>query len=390
MRHIRLLTGLVLASAAAAAVAGCSSAGTSAGTTSAHVSYKAPTAAVDLAKVCPSTVVIQQDWDPEAEHAAEYKLLGAGYTIDAARKRTSGPLVIDGMNTGVKIQIRAGGSAIGFQTVSSEMYVDHSITLGAVSTDGAIAAAQTQPVTAVVSPLEKSPQILFWDPATHPGWKSFADIGTSNAKVVVSPGSDFAELLVRKGLIKASQIDSSYNGSPARFVADPGIAEQGFATAEPYIYAHEVSAWDKPVKYELLANAGYNIYPEALSVRTGELPALTPCLKKLVPILQRAQVAYIDDPGPTDQLIAQIVKDYNDGWVYSDGVANYAAATMKKLGIVADDATGPVGGIDLSRVQSSISTFTPILRSSGAKIPAGLTAARIATDEFIDKSITLR
>lgn len=387
MKNARLWAGLALLPTLAVALIGCASGDAS--TSTASTPLAKPTAAVDLAGVCPSTVVIQQDWEPEAEHAAEYQLLGPGYTVDADHKRVTGPLVIDGMDTGVKIQIRAGGSAVGFQSVTSEMYVDRSITLGAVSTDAAIDASVTQPVTAVVSPLEKSPQILMWDPATHPNWQTIADIGKSSDKVVVSTGTTFTALLVDKGLIKQSQMDESYDGSPARFVASPNIAMQGFATAEPYIYQHEVSAWDKPVKYQLLADVGYNIYPEALSVRSGDLTKLTPCLTKLVPIIQKAQLEYTDNPTATNNAIVDVVAKYNDSWTYDLNVANYAAATMKKLGIVADDASGGLGDMELSRIDSAVATFGPILKSSGTTIKPGLTANDLATDQFIDKNITL-
>jgi hypothetical protein len=383
----RLFAGL-LVPALAATLAACGGSGES--TTAASTSLAPASDAVKLAGICPSTVVVQQDWEPEAEHAAAYQLVGSGYTIDGAKKRVSGPLVIDGMDTGVKIEIRAGGPAIGFQSVASQMYVDKSITLGAVTTDGAISASTAQPVTAVVSPLEKSPQMLMWDPGTHPTWTGIADIGKSNVKVVVSSGTVYSTLLTQKGLVQAGQYDTSYDGAPARFVASPDIVQQGFATAEPYIYEHEVQAWKKPVKYQLLADVGYNVYPEALSVRAGDLQSLSPCLKKLVPILQKAQVEYLANPAAANKLIVETVGQYNDSWTYSQGVANYAAKALKDLGIVANDSTGPVGGMDPARVQSAIDTFGPILKSTGAKVKDGLKASDLATDEFIDNSITLK
>jgi hypothetical protein len=235
-----------------------------------------------------------------------------------------------------------------------------------------------------VSQLDKSPQMLMWDPKSHPSWKSIADAGKSGSTVLVSKGVDYASLLEQKGLITAKQVDQGYTGAPSRFVTDPKIVQQGFATAEPYIYQHEIKQWDKPVKYQLLADVGYNIYPEALSVRTGQLSSLAPCLKKLVPILQQAQIDYLNNPGPTNNLITTAVEKFNDGWTYSTGVANYAASTMKQLGIVTDDASGALGGMDLKRVQSAINTFGPILKKGGAKVKSGLTAADIATDRFID------
>ncbi|WP_234542904.1 hypothetical protein [Streptomyces shenzhenensis] len=366
---------------------GSGSAASSAG--SADKLPEAP-AAQRLAGVCPKTVVVQVDWEPEAEHGPLYNLVGPGYTVDTGKKRVTGPLVTGGKDTGVDIQVRAGGSAIGYQTVPSQMYVDKSITLGTVTTDLAISASVKQPVTAVAALMKKSPQVLMWDPATHPDWKTIADIGKSNAKVVYVDGSTYASLLVDKGLIKKSQLDGSYDGAPARFVSNPGIAQQGFATAEPYIYQHEVTAWKKPIKYQLLADVGYNVYPESLSVRSGELKSLSPCLKKLVPILQRSAADFAAKPSATVKLISDLVQQYNTGWVYSEGTGTFAAGQMVKLGILGNEADGSLGGFDMKRVASALKTFTPLVEQSGAKVKPGLSAQDLATDEFIDPSIGLK
>ncbi|GCB46220.1 ABC transporter substrate-binding protein [Streptomyces sp. NL15-2K] len=363
--------------------------GSTASTGSADKLQAAP-AAQRLTGVCPKTVVVQVDWEPEAEHGPLYHLVGPGHTVDTAKKRVTGPLVIDGKDTGVDIQIRAGGSAIGYQSVPSQMYVDKSITLGTVTTDVAITASAKQPVTAVAALMKKSPQVLMWDPATHPDWKTIADIGKSNEKVVYVDGSTYASLLVAKGLIKKSQLDGSYDGAPARFVSNPGIAQQGFATAEPYIYEHEVSAWKKPIKYQLLADVGFNVYPEALSVRSGELKSLSPCLKKLVPVLQQSAVDFAAEPSATVKLISDLVQQYNTGWVYSEGTGTFAAQQMVKLGILGNEADGSIGSFDMKRVDSILKTFTPLVEQSGAKVEPGLTAEDLATGEFIDTSIGLK
>ncbi|MFI5954472.1 hypothetical protein [Cryptosporangium sp. NPDC051539] len=378
------LAVLVLTLAAA-----CSSGGDTATSGENTATAAATGSAQDLSGVCPATVVVQMDWEPEAEHSAAYALIGGGYTVDAKKKRVKGPLVSGGVDTGVDIEVRAGGSAIGFQSVSSQMYIDQDILLGAITTDGAIAASAKQPVTAVVAPLNKSPQMLMWDPESHPDVKSVKDLGAKNVTVVVSEGTLYAELLVKNGLIKKSQIDTSYDGAPARFVGDPKIAQQGFATAEPYIYEKEVPAWGKPVSYQLLADVGYNVYPEPLSVRSGELAKQAPCLKKLVPILQKAQASYLKDPSETNALLTDVVTKYNDGWTYSKGVADYAAKEMAELKIVANDASGPLGGMDPARVQQSIDTFAPLLQTSGATPKAGLKAADIIDTQFLDPSVKL-
>ena len=135
-----------------------------------------------------------------------------------------------------------------------------------------------------------------------PTWKTIADIGKTSTKVLYFQGASYMDYLIGKGILKKSQVDGSpTTGRPTNFVASGGQdAVQGFATAEPYIWSHDVRAWDKPLKYQLIADAGFNFYQQAIGVRKDKLAALTPCLKKLVPIMQQAIVDYVANPAPTD------------------------------------------------------------------------------------------
>jgi hypothetical protein len=91
-----------------------------------------------LKGVCPDTVIVQTDWDPESEYGVYYHLLGPNPEVDTGRKRVSAPLVAQGKDTGVRLEVRTGGPSIGFEPVSAQMYKDKDITLGQVSTDEAI------------------------------------------------------------------------------------------------------------------------------------------------------------------------------------------------------------------------------------------------------------
>ena len=93
----------------------------------------------------------------------------AGLHVDTDAKSVTGPLVAQGVDTGVKVEVRAGGPNTGFQPIPALMYVDDKITFGAVNTDDAIVQAAKQlPTVAVASQMTVSPQILMWDPATLP------------------------------------------------------------------------------------------------------------------------------------------------------------------------------------------------------------------------------
>jgi hypothetical protein len=336
--------------------------------------------------------VVQTDWNPEAEHGGQYQLVGPNPAINTGAKEVTGELLAHGgVDTGVQIQIRAGGPAIGYQTVSSQMYKDPTITHGYLGTDEQVALSQTNPTVAVMAGLQISPQIIQWSPAAHPAWKTIADIGKTSDKVLYYQGASYMDYLLGNGILRKSQVDGSYDGTPTAFVASGGqYAVQGFATAEPYIWSHDVAAWDKPMKYELIADAGFNFYQQEIGVRKNALPGLTACLKKLVPIMQQAIVDYIANPAPTQKLILQLVTAYNNGWVYTQGTADYAVATMKKLGIVGDAPDGTLGAFTDSRVQQLIGILAPIYKAQGKQTLPGLKPSDIVTDQFIDPSVSLK
>ena len=349
--------------------------------------------ATDLAAAgCPSTVVVQTDWNPEAEHGGLYQLLGDDTKIDAGKKRVTGTLVDSkGDSTGVKLEVRAGGPAIGFQTVTAQMYQDKDITLGYVDTDEAIQLSAKQPTTAVLADLEKSPTMIMWDPKTYPDVTSIADLGKNGATVRYFEGASYMAYLTGAGVLKSGQLDGSYDGTPAAFVADKGkSAQQGFASAEPYIYEHEVDAWDKAVKYQLVYDAGYQPYKSAISVRSGDLSGMSGCLKALVPVMQQADLDYLADPGKVNDLILDLVDQYDTGWVYSKGVADYSVKTQKELGLVGNGGDGTHGNFDTARVQTLIDQSTPIFTEQGSAPKSGLTPDDLVTNEFIDPAIGLK
>ncbi|TQM39005.1 hypothetical protein [Pseudonocardia cypriaca] len=343
---------------------------------------------LDLTGVCPAKVVLQQDWQPEAEHGSMYALVGSDHTIDSGAKSVSGSLVAQGMDTGVDVEVRPGGPNVGFQPVPALMHLDDTIVLGAVTTDAAISGAAEQPTVAVASQMTVSPQILMWDPASHQGATTIRQVAAQGVPVVTS-GDIIPALLESQGIMQKSQSDTSYEGTPARFVSDPTILQQGFATAEPYVYQNEIAEWGRPVGFEPLAKYGFSVYPEALAVRADKLEQLRPCLQKLVPIMQRSQLDYLKNPAPTNRLIVELVEAYQTGWSYSAGVADFSAKAQVEQGFVTNDpASGVFGQFDPARMQQIVSTFGPILQAQGT-ISTVPDPSSLYTNEFIDPSIKM-
>jgi hypothetical protein len=345
-----------------------------------------------LKGICPDTVTVQTDWNPEAEHGHLYQLIGPGYTVNADKKSVTGPLVdAQGNDTGVKFEVRSGGPAIGFQTVTAQMYLDKSITLGYVYTDEGVQFSKDQPTVEVFAPFEKNPQMIMWDPGNYPNVTTIADLGKTDTKVLYFGGAAYMEnYLIPTGVLKKDQTDCSYDGTPANFVASGGkVAQQGFASAEPYIYENEVPQWKKPVKFQLIHDTGYPIYSQAVSVRADELKTLSPCLKKLVPIMQQATVDFVKSPAKTNTLILELVQKFNNGWVYTQGVADYAVKTMLDLGLVGNGPDSTLGNMEADRIQKIIDITGPELAKTGKPIKDGLKPADMSTNEFVDMSIGL-
>jgi hypothetical protein len=380
IRAVRVLAAGV---AAALLTAACSS-GTEQ-VTGARPSASA-SGATSLAGVCPATVTIQSNWWAQAEDGAIYRLLGGDLTVDKQHKRVSGSLVAEGADTGVRLEIRSGGPANGFVPAASVLYTDPSVLLATADTDQIAQLAGTKPVKAVVAPMERSPVVLMFDPAQH-SFATIGDIGKTNTRVLYFPGATYMDYLVGSGQLKKSQVDSGYAGTPDRWVAARGnIVQQGFLTNEPFAYENELPSWDKKVAWLLVADAGYPVYPETLTVRADRESADAACLKKLVPIIQRSAAGYLADPAATNALIVTLTQDYN-AFPYSAARAAYAARVMKDNGIVGNGTDATIGNFDTARVTKLLDIVRPVFAKAASPLPAGLTADDIVTNAYIDNSV---
>jgi hypothetical protein len=238
----------------------------------------------------------------------------------------------------------------------------------------------------VVAPLEKNPQIIQWDPATYPDVDSIADLGEEGITVNVFAGGTFIEVFVSEGILSEDQIDPSYDGSPARFITENGaIAQQGFASESPFSYEQVYEEWAKPIEYELIHDAGLELYSQPLAVRSGDLESMRPCLEQFVPLVQQAVVDFVADPSAANALIVETVETFDDFWVYPAELAEFSVDTQVELGLVGNGPDDTVGNFDEARVQSVIDKMA----AAGMDVPADLTAADLVTNEFIDPSIGL-
>lgn len=355
----------------------------------------APTAAagdaLDLRAVCPARVVFQSDWYPEMEYAAYYGLLGGKYTVDRARKRVVGDLVATGRDTGVDLEIREGGPALGFQSVTARMYQDRDIILGQATLDESIQNSAAQPTLQVVAPMEFIPVAIAWDRRKHPDWRVIADIGQTDTRVLYFQTDAYMQYLLGTGLLRGRQVDGSFDGSPARFVASRGtIAQQIFATQQPYVYKNELAGGQSfDLDWQLISDTGYPLYGQGVVIRAADRDRLAPCLRKLVPIIQRSAVDTLAKPERVSALVVDIVEQYRDAWTYSPGLAAFTIKQMRDLGLVANGKDRTLGNFEDDRVKRLIDISTPIYAAQKKPLRPGLQPGDLVTNDFIDPAIGL-
>ena len=336
-----------------------------------------------LAEVCSPTVAIQTDWYPQAEHGGIYELLGSDYVVDATAGTTTGPLIVDGVDSGVDLQIRAGGPFIESPVVT-EMFLDDTIMFGYVGTDVAISRYAEAPTLAVFNALTINPQIILWNADKHPQVSTIAEVAQEVSAVSVFGDRPYMRYLVAQGVVPPEKVDTNYKGN--LLLATDDIAHQGFATSEPYRY-RTLESGAITTAYQLVHDAGWTSYPQNLAINKLRLEELRPCLVALVPILQQAQINFVDDSERTIATIIDVVTQLNTAWSQTPELARYAVDTMQQLGLVGNGTTPTFGDFESPRIDDFIALATPILREQGLTIP-DIQTSDLATNEFLDAAIT--
>jgi hypothetical protein len=378
-----LLAGLVTATAVMALACSAS--------TDSTAGAAAPGAngdAKQLRGICPSPLVVQTSWYPESTHGGLFQLLGRNYRVDKSHKRVTGPLVSRGADTGIELEIRAGGPAVGNVPVSALMTTDRSIVLGQQATeDQVLGWASKQPTVAVIAPFDVDPLVFIWDKERHPAFNSLQDVGQTDTKVLTFRSANI-DYLLGAGILRASQVDYSYDGSPSRLMADRDIVVGGFSTNEPFIY----KSLGVDLAYQYVSETGYPDYRNELVVRRDAQSQLDTCLEKLVPVLQQGMVEFMARPEPVLQLIVTLNKEYSSPFPYPIEQASAGVEVMKNDGLVENPASmrgAAFGALDTHRVRRMLDILRPIYGAQKKALPVDATPDVLATNQYLDASIRL-
>ena len=348
-----------------------------------------------LAGVCPNPIVVQKDWLIQSEHGALYQLIGGAGRM--SRGRYQGALG----STGIDLVVLEGGRGIGLgdaETAYSALYMGNSKAgvvphLAFHDLDNAFIFSARFPAVGVVALLDKSPSVLLWDRATYPkGFHSLADLkafaASGRGKIYVSTTKrTFGRYLLSQGIPNDAFMEG-FRGDGETFVINNGTwLNQGAVTNEVYQFENGFN-WRKPIDYLLVSNLGYDIYPSMLAVATSRLEELAPCLAKLVPLLQQAQVDYVTDPREVNDLIVRFADARMAApfWKMPAALVENAVTVQRAIGLVGNGNNLTLGDFDLQRVAALLAK---IRASLDVRAKKGVAPEDVVTNRFIDPRIGL-
>lgn len=339
----------------------------------------------ELAQACPDTVAIQTGWFPEAEYGPLYSVIGPGGEIDGSKGSYSGEIG----DTGVTLEVRAGGPFLGNTQASAQLYIDDTLMFGLIDTDEGIENIEEAATTAVLSYMNIPPQAIIYDPDTY-DIDEIGDIADTDATVLVFEGSTYQRWLIGAGLIREDQMDGSYTGAPDQFVAAEGeaVLGSGYATLEPYTF-EQLPEWGKPLEAKLLYDAGYPIYGSSVAVRTEDLEEQRECIELMVPIMQQGAVDYMEDPNGILEEIEALNAEIGDFWQTPVDQSQYAYDKLHEFGTFDDGPDGTFGSFDEERMGEILDVVVPVLEETGSEVPDDIAWEDFATNEFLDPDISM-
>jgi hypothetical protein len=109
-------------------------------------------------------------------------------------------------------------------------------------------------------------------------------------------------------------------------------------------------------------------------------------------MLQQATVNFMAKPRPTIDTILSIISRTKQGYTDSAARSEHAVQVMRSEGLVGNGKDRTVGDFDLTpggRVARLLSIDVPIFTGQRKQLRPGLTAADIATNDYIDPRIGL-
>ena len=262
-------------------------------------------------------LVFLTNWYAEAEHGGFYQALATGLY----RKH------------GLDVTIKMGGPQVnGLQLLlagQADLFMGYDIqTINAVE--------RGLPVVTIAAAFQKDPTVI----VAHPGVEKLEMLKGRPVAISSASNTTFWPWLRTRYGFDDGQI-RPYSFSVQPFLADKNLAQQGYATSEPFMVA---KAGVKPNVF-LLADFGYPPYAETVIVTRDTLAKRRAALKRFVEATAQGWKAYFADPAPAHALIKK------DNPQMADDLLAFGVKTMTEYGIVAGGDAVKLGIMTMTDVR---------------------------------------
>jgi len=245
-------------------------------------------------------VVFVTNWYAQAEHGGFYQALAEGIYA----------------KHGLDVTIKMGGPQVNvYQLVlagQADFAMGYDIaTLNAVE--------QGLPLVTVAATFQRDPAALI----AHPDVKNIDDLKTHTLLIGQASETTFWPWLKSKyGFTDAQKRPYSFSVQP--FLADKNVAQQGYATSEPY----SIEKAGVTPKLFLLADYGYPPYAETIVATVKTVREKPDVIRRFIEATALGWKSYLANPKPGNALIRK------DNPQIEDDLLAFSVAKMKEFGLV--------------------------------------------------------
>lgn len=293
----------------------------------------------------PARVTLLLNWFPEAEHGGYYAAAVHGYYAEE----------------GLDVEILPGGPGASVVPRVATGAVD----FGVENADHVVLArAGEAAVVALMAPIQIHPRCILVHESS--GITNLHDL--ANVTLAMNPGGAFAAYLRQHVPLTGVRI-VPYAGNVSQFLADPRLAQQGYAFSEPFL-ARRGGAHPRSL---LLADIGFNPYTSCLLTSEATLAANADIAARMVRASIRGWQHYLRDPAPTHQHIQSLNPEMDAD------VLRFAWQALTPLAIPAGQSADDVGRMEPARWAALVDQLADI----GLIAPAAVAPADCYRLEFL-------
>ena len=245
-------------------------------------------------------VVFLTNWLAQAEHGGFYQAVAEG----TYRKH------------GLDVEVRMGGPQVNVVQLLLAGQAD--LVMG-YDLQTVKLVEQDLPVVTVGATFQKDPAVII----AHPDVKAMAELKTRTLLIGQASETTFWPWLKSKyGFTDAQK--RPYAFSVQQFLVDKNVAQQGYATSEPYSIE---KAGIQPAVF-LLADAGYPPYAQTIVTTQSFIKNKPDVVRKFLLATAEGWKSYLSNPAPGNALIKK------DNPQMEDALLAFGLAKMREYGLV--------------------------------------------------------